>query len=199
MADNNRVPLPMEHTLTFVASKFLSKAVVDEKDQIVYTLSTERKHMRKVLTSVCEDEKREAVWAEIRWRDKSFVINGQSVPWDWMKVEKEGNSVFYKRPRVWQWAGRQYIVTYRKKVGWIVTEVQSDFRLVGTLVPRNSHLFSESEPAICRVWVQDLYSDHAAFIFLLLLYSEARRIKSNRKWRMTVGALIKVAICIVIL
>ncbi|KAK0481460.1 hypothetical protein IW261DRAFT_1470797 [Armillaria novae-zelandiae] len=175
----------MEHTLTFVASKFLSTAVVDERDQTVYTLSTERKHMRKVLTSVCEAEKSEAVWAEIRWRDKSFVVNGQSVPWDWMKVEKEGNSVFHKRPRVWQWAGRQYVVTYRKKVGWVVTEVQSDFRV--------------SEPAICRVWVQDLYSDHAAFVFLLLLYSETRRIKSNRKWRMTVGALIKVAICIVIL
>lgn len=53
--------------------------------------------MRKVLTSVCEDEKGEAVWAETRWRDKSFVINGQSVPWDTIKVEKEGNSVFHKR------------------------------------------------------------------------------------------------------
>ncbi|KAK0466208.1 uncharacterized protein EV420DRAFT_1474985 [Desarmillaria tabescens] len=189
-----------EHTLTFVASKFLDTAVVDERNQTVYALSTERKHMRKVLTSVYEDETRKkAGWAEIRWRDKSFVINGQSVPWDWMKVEKEGNSVFRKRPRVWQWAGRQYVVTYRKKVGWVVTEMQSDFRLVGTLVPRDSHLFSKSEPAVCRVWVQDLYSDQAAFVFLLLLYSEARRIKSSRKWRLTIGALIKVAICIVIL
>ncbi len=87
----------MEHTLTFVASKLLSTAVVDERNQTVYMLSTERKHMRKVLTSVCEDEKKEAVWAEIRWRDKSFVINGQSVPWDWMKVEKDGHSAFHKR------------------------------------------------------------------------------------------------------
>ncbi|PBL00317.1 hypothetical protein ARMGADRAFT_1072679 [Armillaria gallica] len=183
----------MEHTLTFVASKFLSTAVVDERNQTVYMISTERKHMRKVLTSVCEDEKREAVWAEIRWRDKSFVINGQSVPWDRMKVERR-----VTRPRVWHWAGRQYVVTYRKKVGWVVTEVQSDCRVVGTLVPRNSHLFSESEPAICRVWVQDLYADQATFIFLVLLYSEARRIKSKRKWHVTVGALIKVALCVVI-
>ncbi|SJL15664.1 uncharacterized protein ARMOST_19168 [Armillaria ostoyae] len=202
MADHNRVQLPVEHTLTFVASKFLGTAVVDGRNQTVYTLSTERKHMRKVLTSVYEDEKRESGWAEIRWRDKSFVINGQSVPWDWMKVEKEGNSAFHKRYLRSSSAlleTEEEFADLGKKVGWVVTEVQSDYRVVGTLVPQNSHLFSESEPAICRVWIQDLYSDHAAFIFLLLLYSEPRRIKSRRKWRMTVGALIKVAICVVLL
>ncbi|KIY45547.1 hypothetical protein FISHEDRAFT_60963 [Fistulina hepatica ATCC 64428] len=181
---------PVVRTLTMPQKNFLNTTAEDVELGTVYTISTTKKYLRRHTTAV-NTPGSPASFGAIYWRDQAFEIGGLRVPWDQVKMTRQG--MFPKKDRTWSWNGRTYVVSFDQNVGWTMLEQQSSGIVADYKACKNPWC-GEVTPGTYRVCTGDLYSREAAFFMLVMLYSEMRRQRSARRKHLIIGLIIKIII-----
>ncbi|KIY44530.1 hypothetical protein FISHEDRAFT_77447 [Fistulina hepatica ATCC 64428] len=193
-ASDDAAPPARLHTFTFIKKNFLNTPAQDEAFNVPFTISTQKKRLRRHTTTV---QSHDGAWsASIYWREKAFEIDGRKIPWDDIKIKREGNT--HKRDRIWEWNGRQYTAHFKKKLGWQIIDRTSG-GTVASFEPHISGLLKETKPAMYRICIGDVYMNEASFILLVLLYSEMRRQRTRRRRHMVIAITVKLLLLHLIL
>ncbi|KAJ7645067.1 hypothetical protein DFH06DRAFT_1212307 [Mycena polygramma] len=110
---------------------------------------------------------------KIHWRHKTFEIGGKTKKW--RKVESSAG--WFTSGREWEWSGHTYTVKHSHHT-WTATNAHVE---VARLTPHKSHLLRASEHAFLQISPEIQDEHQRAFIILVLLYSETKRLDKKKE------------------
>ncbi|KAG5728441.1 hypothetical protein E4T56_gene19005 [Termitomyces sp. T112] len=115
----------------------------------------------------------------IYWKHHEFEIDGSRRKWYTLNYKPK----LFSSTREWQWspAHNSYVVKY-KEHRWTAAPTHSRDSVVATLTPYKKHFLSELEPAILSL-SPSLPAVEKAFLMLVMIYSERRRLEEKKEVR----------------
>ncbi|KAJ7869792.1 hypothetical protein B0H13DRAFT_2350794 [Mycena leptocephala] len=161
----------MSLDLTF-QSKDILNSHLNNGHSNLYTTSTDRGMLGRKVTSLEMAGSLSGSTGKIHWRDKTFELGGKTQKWK----ELEGSTKWFSLDREWEWSGYTYTVKHAHHK-WTVTNSHGE---VACLTEYKPHLFHDSEHATLRISPEIRDEHQRAFIILVLLYSETKRLDRKK-------------------
>jgi hypothetical protein len=192
----------MSLDLTF-QSKDILNSHLNNGHSNLYTTSTDRGMLGRKVTSLEMAGSLSGSTGKIHWRDKTFEIGGKTQKWKELEGSTKWFSLYVFletselilniltfRDREWEWSGHTYTVKHAHHK-WTVRnhsscesqiisfsnrQVTNSHGEVACLTEYKPHLFHDNEHATLRISPEIQDEHQRAFIILVLLYSETKRL-----------------------
>ncbi|KAJ7679643.1 hypothetical protein B0H17DRAFT_1077664 [Mycena rosella] len=157
----------MSTALTFAHKNLLASSIAAADGIVHYTTSTTRGLRGRKSTTI---RAADGLVGTIKWRDKTFVING--VQREWRRLKSHSGEIF-SSGREWKWGNRPYTLKYHNSHKELLATPTSGGAVCFTTY--QSHLFRGNKRA--AIYFLDQLQDEIERMFPLMaiLQTEIRR------------------------